>query len=59
MGERRTNRGRRLPPEILSDEEVHALLRACSAKAATGIRNRALIAVLYRSGLRISEALSV
>ena len=59
MGARRTNRGRRLPPEILTDDEVHALLRACSGKAATGIRNRALIAVLYRSGLRISEALSV
>ncbi len=58
MGERRTNRGRRLPPEILTDDEVHALLRACSAKAATGIRNRALITVLYRSGLRINEALS-
>ncbi len=59
MGERRTNRGCHLPPEILTEEEVHALLRACSAKAATGIRNRALIAVLYRSGLRISEALCV
>ncbi len=30
MAERRTNRGRRLPPEILADEEVHALLRTCS-----------------------------
>ena len=59
MGEQHTNRGRRLPPEILTDEEVHALLRACSARAATGIRNRALIAVLYRSGLRINEALSL
>ena len=30
MGERRTNRGRHLPPEILADEDVHALLRARS-----------------------------
>ncbi len=30
MGERRTNRGRHLRPEILADEEVHALLRTCS-----------------------------
>lgn len=34
-----------------------ALIRACSARAPSGIRNRALIAVLWRCGLRISEAL--
>jgi site-specific recombinase XerD len=28
-------------------------------KAPTGIRNRALIAVMYRAGLRISEALAL
>jgi site-specific recombinase XerD len=41
------------------EEERCALLRACSARAPTGIRNRALIAVLYRGGLRISEALAL
>ncbi len=30
MGERRTNRRRHLQPEILTEEEVHALLRTCS-----------------------------
>ncbi len=53
------NKGRRLPAELLSSEEVRALLRACSSRAPTGIRNRALIAVLYRGGLRISEALAL
>jgi len=53
------NKGRRLPAELLSGEEVRALLRACSSRAPTGIRNRALIAVLYRGGLRISEALAL
>jgi len=33
---------------------VVALIRACSTRASTGIRNRALIAVLWRSGLRIA-----
>jgi site-specific recombinase XerD len=32
---------------------------ACGQYAPTAIRNRALIAVLYRSGLRISEALAL
>ena len=59
MGKRCTNRRRHLPPEILTEDEVHALIRACSARAATGIRNRTLITGLYRSGLRINEALSL
>ena len=35
------------------------LLEACSGHGVTDIRNRALIALLYRSGLRINEALSL
>jgi len=34
-------------------------MKACSTRAPTGVRNRALIAVLWRCGLRISEALSL
>ena len=50
---------RRFPVEILTPEEVLSLIKACSAKAATGLRNRALLTVLYRAGLRISEALAL
>jgi integrase/recombinase XerD len=42
---------------VLAD--VEALRAACSRRAPTGIRNRALLAVLFRSGLRISEALAL
>ncbi len=56
---RATNRGRRFPAELLSEEEARALVRACSARAPTGIRNRALINLLYRGGLRVSEALAL
>ncbi len=52
------NKGRRLPAEHLYPEEVRALLRACSSRAPTGF-DRALIAVLYRGGLRIFEALAL
>jgi len=52
-------RPRRRPPEVLTELEVIALIRACSSRAPTGVRNRALIAVLWRSGLRISEALAL
>ncbi|MGI8715463.1 MAG: tyrosine-type recombinase/integrase, partial [Solirubrobacteraceae bacterium] len=50
---------RRRPPEVLSEAEAIALLKACGSRAPTGVRNRALIAVLWRCGLRISEALSL
>ena len=53
------NKGRKLPPEPLNSDEVKGLIRVCSKRAATGVRNRALIAILYRAGLRISEALAL
>ena len=51
------NKGQRYPVEVLRDLEVQRLIGACSHRAPTGIRNRALITILYRGGLRISEAL--
>jgi site-specific recombinase XerD len=53
------NKGQHYPAEILTSDEVRALLHSCSGRAPTGIRNRALIAALYRGGLRISEALAL
>jgi site-specific recombinase XerD len=50
---------RRFPPETLTDTEVRALIEACSSTSATGLRNRALLAILYRTGLRIAEALDL
>jgi len=50
---------RRRPPEVLAEAEAIALLKACSTRAPTGVRNRALIAVLWRCGPRISEALAL
>jgi integrase/recombinase XerD len=53
------NAGRTFPAEPLTEDEVRALLRGCSLRAPTGIRNRALITVMYGAGLRISEALAL
>jgi integrase/recombinase XerD len=49
----------RRPADVPTDDEVRALIGACSTRAPTGIRNRALIAVLWRCGLRIAEALAL
>jgi site-specific recombinase XerD len=52
-----TNRGRRFDPDLLTPDEARRLLRAPSSRAPTGIRNRALLTVMYRAGLRLAEAL--
>lgn len=51
--------GRKRPAEILTKAEIRSLLAACSRRAPTGVRDRALLTVLYRAGLRIEEALDL
>ena len=42
-------------PEVLSLEEVEALLDAPSNQTPFGIRDRAILELFYSSGLRVSE----
>ncbi len=49
----------RLLPEVLSVEEVEALLSVKGDETPVGIRDRALLELLYASGLRISEAVGL
>lgn len=58
-GDEPPNKGRRYPAEPLTPAEVAQMIGRCSRRAPTGIRNRALLTLLYRSGLRISELLSL
>jgi integrase len=50
------NAGRDLRPEPLTPDEVSALVRACNPHTPSGIRNRALLAVMWRGGVRVGEA---
>lgn len=54
-----THKGETFPSEILSPSEARALLHAPSDRAPTGLRNRALIAVMYGAGLRLAEAIAL
>lgn len=51
--------------EVLSRSEVSALIHAAThhddgrARGVTGVRNAAIVSVLYRSGLRIGEAVAL
>ncbi len=49
----------RYPIEVLTKNEVQRLLDACGKEKWTDRRNYALIMVLYRSGLRLAEALAL
>ena len=52
-------RKRQKPIETLKRGEVEALIGVASRRAPTGIRNAALIALFYFSGLRVAEALAL
>jgi integrase/recombinase XerD len=58
-GQAPANKGRKFPAEPLTPAEADALIGACSATSRTGIRNRALLTVMYRGGLRIAEVLAL
>ncbi len=51
-------RGRKLP-QVLTRGEVDALLRQPHGTAPTGLRDRALLEVMYACGLRASEAIGL
>jgi integrase/recombinase XerD len=52
------NKGKKFAPDPLTPHEAQAIIDACPSNK-TGIRNRALLTLMYRSGLRVSEALSL
>jgi site-specific recombinase XerD len=55
-----TNRGRKFPAEFLTTGEILSLMDACGpADSPLAMRHRALIALLWRSGLRLAEALAL
>ena len=59
LGRTPANKGQTFPAEVLTPDEVRRLLAQCSATSSTGTRYRALITMMYRAGLRCSEALAL
>jgi site-specific recombinase XerD len=59
LGQHPPNFGRSFPAEVLTPREVLELVNACARRGPSGLRNRALIVLLWRSGLRVGEALAL
>jgi len=49
----------KLPPEVYTPLEIRQLITACGKRSSSGLRNAALVATLFGTGLRISEALAL
>src|ERR687884_627996 len=46
-------------PKTLTRDEVDALLAVPNMRYPTGVRNRAMIVLMYRTGLRVAEVCGV
>jgi site-specific recombinase XerD len=53
------SKGQIYPPQAFNDDDFVTLMTGCSRTSNTGARDRAVMCVMYRSGVRISEALSL
>jgi len=58
-GQSPANKNKTYPAEVLTPDEVRSLLAQCSTTSSYGLRHLALITLLYRTGLRLSEALAL
>lgn len=58
-GQPAPNKGQEYPADVLTDDELDAILDTCSTRAPTGIRDRAMLKMLSMSGLRVNEIVSV
>ncbi len=54
-----TPKGEKHLPEVLSIEEVEMLLNAPDTSQTLGIRNRAILELMYATGLRVSEVVNL
>lgn len=52
-------RKKRRLPKTISRDEAAALIAAPNTRAPTGLRNRCILELMYRAGLRVGEVLSL
>lgn len=58
-GREPANKGQKYPAEVLSSDELRAMLRQLPKTGPYRLRNTALIVAMWRCGLRVAEALAL
>jgi hypothetical protein len=53
------NKGRKLPAEALTHSEMHVLMDSFSHTSATGLRNRAMVWLMYRLQMKVGEVVAM
>lgn len=53
------NKGKRYPAEIYTAQEIGRLIRCCGRRGLAAERNRAMIVLMWRCGLRVDEVVSL
>ena len=59
IGRKGKYKGKKFPVEVLTPAEMERLIKGASNCAPTGIRNRAMLVLGYRAGLRLGEVLAL
>ena len=52
-GESPPNKGLKLPPEVLTPDELERLMRTFDRETMRGVRNAAMAVLMARAGLRV------
>jgi integrase len=58
-GQPAPNKGMKLPAEILTQDEVAAVLDSFSSTTAIGKRNRAMVALMYRAEVKVGQIVAL
>jgi integrase len=58
-GEDPPNKGLKLPPEVLTPDELERLMETFDRRSKRGVRNAAMTALMARAGLKVGQVVAL